>query len=892
MKQAQRKSWKRRVLGTCSALAVGVLGTGAVAATPSGLVIEREWYRAIMGVGIGATGLHTVDLDGDGTLEVVAAAGPRDFFANSFWYVLSRDANGYGQKWVSLPYAASITGLRVAQVDGDAPLEVLVASGNKIYIHDGATHELQRTLTTPATQISGLSVADVDADGALELVFCDTSKLYVLDLATGATEFQGTGLGGKDLAVGQVDADAALEIIIANGTSAGSVVDGATRAVEWSNASGFGDLVRVADLDGDGREEIAAGSTWTKGIQVYDGDTRTLAWSVPIFNLAAMRAVDVEGDGSLELVYGDAQWGSVHVLTGTTGVEQWSVNNPEHGVTDIAVGDVDGDSVRELLFGAGYSSSGADFLYVVDTDTRLTEWRSVDVKGPFRAFASGDVDADGKPELVSGSFESEGGSYDGLYFIHDAATHALEYVSGRPTGSDFTGMWRVATANVDADAAQEVFVTSSIGYDGVLLCYDGLTRAEQWRVRLPSGLSIRSLAVADVDGDGSLEVVSSVGTEHTGAPGHYVYVHDAATGALEWQSPTLAPWGWLHLSLLRVANVDADPALEVVVANFSGQLWVVDPVARNVQLTTADLDITALDTPDRNGDGRAEIVIGTAAGALQVLDAATGAVVESVANVGGQVNGLAVKELTGDGVADYVFTRGNQLRILNGASRAEEWASEVLGSQVGENDALLVSDVDADGRTEMVVGVGELGFMVFDIRREQASPGARYDSVLLAPRCETVGSVCDSGLLLLGRGNAGPELHAPNTLFNSCADGLYGTYHADESNDRIRVLTVDGTPFAAGKTVRVEATVWAWAGSPATDKLDLYYTADAHNPSWQYLTTLTPSAGGEQTLSATYVLPAGRTQAVRARFRYAGSVAACTIGDSYDDQDDLVFAVQ
>jgi hypothetical protein len=891
MKQGQRKSWKRRVLGTCSALALGTFGPAAVAATPSGLVIEREWYRAIMGVGIGATGLHTVDLDGDGKLEVVAAAGPRDFFANSFWYVLSREGTGYGQKWVSLPYASSITGLRVAQVDADGPLEVLVASGNKIYIHDGVTYALQKTVTTPATQLSGLSVADVDADGSLELVFCDTSHLYVVDLATGAVEFQGTGLGGKDVAVGQVDADAALEIVVANGTSAGSVVDGAARAVQWSNASGFGDMVRVADLDGDGRGEIAAGSTWTKGIQVYDGDTQTLAWSVAISNLAAMKAADVEGDGRLELVYGDAQWGRVHVLTGTTGVEKWSVANPEHGVTDIAVGDVDGDSVRELLFGAGYSSSGADYLYVVDTGTRLLEWRSADLKGPFRAFAAGDVDADGRPELVSGSFKSEGGSYDGLYFIHDAATHALEYQSGRPTGNDLSGLWRVATANVDADAAQEVFVTSSSGYDGMILCYDGATRAEQWRVRMPGGLSVRSLVVTDVDGDGTREVVSSVGTEHTGAPGHSLYVHDAATGALEWQSPTLAPWGWLHLSLLRVANVDADPAREAVVANYSGQLWVVDLEAKSVQLTTADLDITALDTPDRNADGRAEIVIGTATGALQVLDAATGAVAEAVANVGGQVNGLAVRELTGDGVADYVFARGNQLRILNGASRAEEWASEVLGSQVGENDALLVGDVDADGRTELVVGAGELGFMVFDIQRQQASPGARYDATFLAPRCQTVGSVCDSGLLLQGRGNAGPELNAPNTLFSSCADGPSGTYHVDESNDRIRVLTVDGTPFAAGKTVRVEATVWAWQGGPASDKLDLYYAADANSPSWQYLATLTPAAGGAQVLSATYVLPVGRVQAVRARFRYGGSVAACTSGP-YDDQDDLVFAVQ
>jgi hypothetical protein len=37
---------------------------------------SREWYRAIFGVGIGATGLTVADIDADGTPEVVAAAAP------------------------------------------------------------------------------------------------------------------------------------------------------------------------------------------------------------------------------------------------------------------------------------------------------------------------------------------------------------------------------------------------------------------------------------------------------------------------------------------------------------------------------------------------------------------------------------------------------------------------------------------------------------------------------------------------------------------------------------------------------------------------------------------------------------------------------------------------
>ena len=32
---------------------------------------------------------------------------------------------------------------------------------------------------------------------------------------------------------------------------------------------------------------------------------------------------------------------------------KWEVNNPEHGVTNIAVGDVDNDGLVDLLWGAG-----------------------------------------------------------------------------------------------------------------------------------------------------------------------------------------------------------------------------------------------------------------------------------------------------------------------------------------------------------------------------------------------------------------------------------------------------------------------------------------------------------------------------------------------------------
>ena len=177
-----------------------------------------------------------------------------------------------------------------------------------------------------------------------------------------------------------------------------------------------------------------------------------------------------------------------------------------------------------------------------------------------------------------------------------------------------------------------------------------------------------------------------------------------------------------------------------------------------------------------------------------------------------------------------------------------------------------------------------------------SSSGAQtavYNSTLKAPGCATVGISCDSGpSLLLGRDNmsGGAEPHQPNTINNSCADGTSGTFHSDESNDRIVVSSTSGGSLTHGQKATVTATVWAWSGY-TSDHLDLYYAANANSPSWVLIGTINPTKAGAQNLSATFTLPTGSLQAVRAQFRYQGRASSCTSG-SYNDHDDLIFAVQ
>lgn len=142
-----------------------------------------------------------------------------------------------------------------------------------------------------------------------------------------------------------------------------------------------------------------------------------------------------------------------------------------------------------------------------------------------------------------------------------------------------------------------------------------------------------------------------------------------------------------------------------------------------------------------------------------------------------------------------------------------------------------------------------------------------------------------------GSGPKGPEVNAPNTIHSSCADGTSGSFHFDESQDRLHIATVDGGPLAPGKRVTISATVWAF-NNFSVDTLTLFHAPDATHPTWTQLARLTPSAKDAQVLSATFTLPLGASlQAIRSLFTYGTAPVTSCSSSSYADHDDLIFAV-
>jgi hypothetical protein len=137
--------------------------------------------------------------------------------------------------------------------------------------------------------------------------------------------------------------------------------------------------------------------------------------------------------------------------------------------------------------------------------------------------------------------------------------------------------------------------------------------------------------------------------------------------------------------------------------------------------------------------------------------------------------------------------------------------------------------------------------------------------------------------------SGGFEMNNPNTINRSCADGNAGAFGRDESINKLRLTTADKGLIVPGKSVKLEVTAYC---VNATDKVDLYYTANAASPSWTPLALSLPcSLASTKVFSHTFTVGASAgMHAVRAQIRYGGIASTCTAG-AYNERDDLAFAV-
>jgi hypothetical protein len=217
------------------------------------------------------------------------------------------------------------------------------------------------------------------------------------------------------------------------------------------------------DIDTDGKlETLIADATY---ITILDDDGKQLVKFAPYteaFKQGINMAVgDLENDGRLEIVTGTKNGGGPQVrIFNTSGVlinpGFFAYDPAFRGGVNVAIGDLNGDKVNEIIAGAGVG--GGPHVRVLNKNGKVINPGFFAYDPAFRGgvnVAVGDVDHDGIDDIVTGP--GKGGGPHVRVFDKDGKL-ASEFFSGDRTSTD--GL-EVTTSDIDGDGSAEIIALST-----------------------------------------------------------------------------------------------------------------------------------------------------------------------------------------------------------------------------------------------------------------------------------------------------------------------------------------------------------------------------------------------------------------------------------------------
>ncbi|MHC4813746.1 MAG: FG-GAP-like repeat-containing protein [Planctomycetota bacterium] len=329
-----------------------------------------------------------------------------------------------------------------------------------------------------------------------------TGKLKIL----WTTLLRSNSYGGA--AVADVNKDGKLDV--AFGTYFGDgrvlVLNGKDGSEVWSHEFGRACLdasVRFGDVNKDGKLDLVVPVSNQCRVHLFDAKTGKEIWSYGTGRGDCIDSppaiVDTDGDGNLEVVFGSFQK-RLHVVRGDTGKGLRTIAGFNGYVqSGPIVMDVNGDGVKDFIaatFKSDKTFKSDNRLTAIDGKTEKEIWHHQvgGRMGMYHGPSVGDLDGDGKPELVCSA-------YDGKVTCL-RAKDGEEIWSVAPGDRYF--MAPTALADVDGDQDLEVV---AISQSVTVIEADGKIKYSKRLVARQSfGGAHRGAAIADLDGDGGLDI--------------------------------------------------------------------------------------------------------------------------------------------------------------------------------------------------------------------------------------------------------------------------------------------------------------------------------------------------------------------------------------------------
>ncbi|MDO8657862.1 MAG: S8 family serine peptidase, partial [Candidatus Levybacteria bacterium] len=337
------------------------------------------------------------DLDNDGKKEIIAATDTGYIYA---WKSTGELLPGW-PKYLGGNYdGAANSVMSISDLNKDGKKEIAIRAysygcnefgfncieSNSLHLLNINGSEVNSSWPKGGDYVDPV-IEDINNDGTLDVIsynFAD-NKLYIFSYEGDNMNYTLSSGGSKFLSVGDIDVDGKKEVVFAKESN-----------------------ILVYKNDGT--------LLWSKSVDFPETQSADVSWAKPTL-------ADIDGDGKLEVIAGSGSTVSFDSDKGKVWVFKYNGNNASgwpqkdwitEGNTNranVAVGDVDNDGMLELVWGTNY---GRVLIYGADGNVKNILYGESASSNFNRGIALTDINNDGIQEILAGSSRMY---YDGGAFF-------------------------------------------------------------------------------------------------------------------------------------------------------------------------------------------------------------------------------------------------------------------------------------------------------------------------------------------------------------------------------------------------------------------------------------------------------------------------------------------
>jgi len=654
------------------------------------------------------------DINGDGAIDLVVGyvSGEGSTLQTSGVKVLLNPGDGDFSEAAAIPVGTpqdTTLVVELADLTLDGELDLIVGNqfqANKIYINPGdgifGSNGLGAISFGTAGDTRSLTIADFNGDGQPDIAVGNSNQpnqLYIIPasyFSHQSVPLTGTDVGDasddtRSLSSGDFDGDGLVDLFVGNSFQPNKLHLGigtglSDIAIDIGAEQDDTRSIVVADFDADGRlDVVVCNAGEQRRIYLNSGSTKALS---------AARGVALQSYGEHDA--------SCSAASGSASTEDFA---------DIAIAST--NRMTTLYSNPGTGDFSSVFPSVVGVVAH--------------SIVTGDFNSDGFPDLVSRNrvyLNPRSGYFDDAPPIHLAAADvqcaAVGDVDGDGTDDIIVGTRLPPDISL---GGVKVFLNPSGSVPGY---FEAVAPLE-----LPSflGQDTKAVAVADLNQDGLLDLlVSRTSVSAKGAVGVSVYINPGAGRFDLVAGDTIDDADGLYATLsLTVADLDNDGTLDVVAANDEGKASKVFlgalsngnqySVRSTIDIGSESHATHSISVGDLNSDGVLDLVLGHGneinhlhlgqiqSGVLSFSSAHEIVVIGEATRIDATLQ-VVVEDMDGDGWQDVVSVNSgapNAIYYGDGQGHfSREGTIETTSSL--ETLALAAADLNVDGNIDLVLG--------------------------------------------------------------------------------------------------------------------------------------------------------------------------------------------